>query len=520
MKTNKIIYFCLTVMLFYITSCNSIIETPPAPSIKLSTEASIYAETFQNGLGQFTQFNDSGKQVWTSSKYQYATISGNVDNVPNSNSDWLISPAVILPDSGTVTSVFSFDYVTRGFANLSNDVSIWISSNYKVDSMPSKVKWTRLYTVEPMINSTGWTMSNAGDISLKAFAGKKVNIAFKYTSTSTQAGTWQIKNFVIKERKPVTLPYSETFLSTKGRFTAINVSGPQVWSMDSHGYTTISGYVSSVNNANEDWLISPKIDLTTVAHAKLTFDHVARYFANLKTEATVWYSEKYDEGLPNLVSDWKQLKTYPFSDPGNWTLTTSHEITLDSCVGKKVSIAFKYISTASKAGTWELKNFYVQEGTPADIYFYEAFDSGLGNFTTNNVKGTPVWTWSSSFGAVMSGLLSGASTDNEDWLISPTIDLKGKASAKLSFDFTINKGVVANMQTNHTLWLSADNGATWEQIIIPTYPAGNTWTFVNSGNVIIPDKFLGSSTFKFAFKYLSSTAESASWEIKNAIIKP
>jgi hypothetical protein len=96
----------------------------------------------------------------------------------------------------------------------------------------------------------------------------------------------------------------------------------------------------------------------------------------------------------------------------------------------------------------------------------------------------------------------------------------GKTAAKLSFDHTINKGLVANMQANHTLWFSADNGTTWEQITIPTYPAGNTWTFVNSGNIVIPDKFLGINTFKFAFKYLCSTAESASWEMRNIIIKP
>ncbi len=517
MKTNKIIYFTSFVLVFLITSCNSIIETPPAPFIKPVTEISIYAETFQDGLGQFTQYSDTGKQVWTSSKYQYATISGSVDNVPYTNSHWLISPAITLPDSGAVTSVFTFDYVTRGFSNLTSDASIWITTNFNVDSMPTKVKWTRLYTVDPMINSTGWTMSNAGDISLKAFAGKKVKIAFNYTSSNIQAGTWQIKNFAVKERKPVTLPYSEPFASTKGKFTAMNVSGAQVWGVDSHGYATISGYVSSVNNANEDWLISPKIDLTTVSHAKLTFDHVARYFTNYKTDATLWYSEKYDEGLPGTVTDWKQLKTYPFSDPGNWTLSTSHEITLDSCVGKKVSIAFKYVSTAAKAGTWELKNFLVQEGVPSDIYFYEGFNESLGGFTQVNIKGTTKWTFSSSYGAVMSGT---AKLENESWLISPTINFTGKTSAKISFDNAINFGVVANMKTNQSMWLSADNGTTWEQVVIPIYPAGNSWTFVNSGDIVIPDKYLGVSAFKFAFKYLSTTTDAATWEIKNVVVKP
>jgi hypothetical protein len=76
------------------------------------------------------------------------------------------------------------------------------------------------------------------------------------------------------------------------------------------------------------------------------------------------------------------------------------------------------------------------------------------------------------------------------------------------------------MITNHTLWLSADNGTTWEQVTITVYPKGNDWNFVNSGDIVIPEKFLGKSTFKFAFKYLCSTAESASWEIRNVVVKP
>lgn len=518
MKTKKILYLGLAVLSLSFTACDSLIETAPTPSEKINSEKYTFSETFENGLGTFTQHNDSGRQTWMGSKYKYITMSGNVDNVSYANEDWLISPAITLPAGNT--SVLSFDYVTHGFANLATDVTILVSEDYNPDSIVSKATWKSVNTVDPMVNSVAWNMSNSGDISLKAFIGKKVNIAFKYVSSNNQAGTWQIKNLVVKDRVPVTIPYSEPFLSTKGKFVAINVSGSQVWTMDSHGYMNMSGYVSPTNFANEDWLISPKIDFTKLSHAKLTFDHVARYFGTIKTEATIWYSEQYDEGLPSTVTDWKQLKTYPFGDPGNWTLATSHEITLDSCIGKKVSIAFKYISTATKAGTWELKNFNVQEGIPSDIYFFEAFDSNLGGFTTNNVKGTPAWYWSSSFGAVMSGLSGSTLTENEDWLISPTIDLTGKSTAKLTFDHTINKGLVTNMQANHTLWMSGNNGATWEQVTITTYPAGNTWTFVNAGQIVIPDKYLGISTFKFAFKYLSSTAESASWEIKNVVVKP
>lgn len=48
----------------------------------------------------------------------------------------------------------------------------------------------------------------------------------------------------MKDRKPVSLPYSESFTSSKGKFVAINVSGDQVWAMD-RSYIKMSGFVGA-----------------------------------------------------------------------------------------------------------------------------------------------------------------------------------------------------------------------------------------------------------------------------------
>jgi hypothetical protein len=105
---------------------------------------------------------------------------------------------------------------------------------------------------------------------------------------------------------------------------------------------------------------------------------------------------------------------------------------------------------------------------------------------------------------------------SESWLISPSINLTGSTSIGMTFDHTINKGVVANMKTEQTLWISTDGGTTWTQLTIPTYPAGNTWTYVNSGEINL-DAYAGKKV-KIAFKYISTTASSATWEVKNFLI--
>jgi hypothetical protein len=160
------------------------------------------------------------------------------------------------------------------------------------------------------------------------------------------------------------LPFSETFETGIGTFTTQSVSGDQVWAFDAVGkYMKVSGYISATqtNVANEDWLISPEIDLKDVTAAKLTFDYVTRYFANLSTEATVWVSENYVDGLPATAS-WTQLTTPAFKNASSWDLVSSGEISLTAYVGKKIKVAFKYVSTDAKAGTWEVKNFLVEEG--------------------------------------------------------------------------------------------------------------------------------------------------------------
>lgn len=500
--------------------CENTIDAPPAPVFKPAEKdtSSTFFTTFEDGLGNFTIKSLSGAGKWTVSKYKYVMMNGKTETGNELNEDWLISPAIQLPS--LVTSVISFDFAAREFANISSDFTIWVSDDYNPELTGVTGNWTQIQPIDPFKNTADWNMVNSGDISLKPFKGKKIYIAVKYISTADNAGILQIKNIVVKDRKPIGIPYNETFATTKGKFVAINIIGSQVWAID-RSYIKMSGFVGSSNLANEDWLISPQLDLTKVTKARMSFDYVTRYFGALKTEATVWVSRDYEEGLPSTAT-WTQIKTpLPLTDKGSWDFNKSGEVNLSEYAGDTITIAFKYLSTASKAGTWEIKNFSVQEGEPNDFIFLEAFDATLGKFTTDNKSGAQNWyVNTTSQYAVMSGFANSKSNANEDWLISPAIDLTGKTSAKINFDHTINKGLVDNKITNHTLWLSNDNGTTWEQIAITTYPTGKDWNFVNSGDIVIPAKYLGISTFRFAFKYLCSDTESASWEIRNVVVKP
>lgn len=598
----------------------------------------IYSETFEDNLGDFIVKNVSGNQSWSYYSSGYAIISGYDNGVNYANEDWLISPEIDL--SNDTSAYMTFDHVARYFANSADEATIMVSESYDTDSMPNADNWTKLKT-EPFSDPGSWTFGTSEQISLKDFVGKKIRIAFRYISTDTKAGTWELRNFMVKRGVAYVSTsslYSETFSSSLGTFFQYSVSGDEKWYV-TNGYAYMTGYVSSTNKANEDWLISAEIDLTQQTAANFSFDHVARYFASLSTEATVWISENYVSGTrPDSVSDWVKVTTSPFSDPGSWTFSNSQKISLTSYCGKKIHIAFKYISTTTKAGSWEIKNFkvYTGEANGTDFYPYTVneavsaqsgglgwvegyvvgyswpflsqykhyfsvdtctqvtniiladsmsekyisrcisvqlprggirnalnlknntslygqkvkvygtlsanngvagvvnptsyiladgttgssteaiysipFTSGLGAFTTTSVTGAQAWTYSSSYGATMSGY-SGSSLENEDWLISPEIDLTNISSAAITFDHAINKGLVANVQTDHTVLITTNNGVDWTPVTGITYPPGNVWTFFNAGEVVI-DNYVGNK-IKIAFKYKSSTSSAATWEIKN-----
>lgn len=163
-------------------------------------------------------------------------------------------------------------------------------------------------------------------------------------------------------------------------------------------------------------------------------------------------------------------------------------------------------------------------GTSVDcqnLLFSAPFSTTMTPFSQFNVSGDQVWSWiNATYGVAMSGYANTTNNVNEDWLLTPTLNLSTYNNVVLDFEHTINKGTVANMQTENTVWISNNyvsgnpNAANWTQLTIPTYPAGNNWTFVSSGNINIPADKCKANTY-IGFKYKSTATASSTWEIKN-----
>jgi hypothetical protein len=153
----------------------------------------------------------------------------------------------------------------------------------------------------------------------------------------------------------------ESFATGQGNFTIWDVEGNQTW-MWSSQYTCMmmSGRVGTTNYDNEDWLISPAIDMRNVVSANLSFDHAGRYVKPFEDYFTLWVSSDYD-GTNLITANWKQVTIPNYMTGEDFTFFNSGKADLTEFAGKQnVHFAFRYISTVSATGTWEIRNVLVQ----------------------------------------------------------------------------------------------------------------------------------------------------------------
>ena len=122
----------------------------------------------------------------------------------------------------------------------------------------------------------------------------------------------------------------------------------------------------------------------------------------------------------------------------------------------------------------------------------------------------------------MSGYSQGSDFENEDWLVSPAISLEGFTGVTLSFREAINyitsiDDMKVLVSTDYAGSGNPSENGTWTELTGFTRAQGNSWTFVNSGDVSLAA--YENQTIYIAFKYLSTTAGSSTWEISKVEVK-
>lgn len=322
-----------------------------------------YSQSFATSFGTYITKSVIGDQEWHID-YSAATMSGYVSGKAYyENEDWLISSPVDLTE--VEKAVVAVNYGAKYFNSINNDVTFWVSDNYTYDSVPSSATWTQ---IPSEIQNNNFQFEDIELVMPEAYVGKIVNVAVKYTSTDSAAGTIEVKSILIREGEPAPQPQTilnEPFSSSQGNFTIQNENLPSglsyVWSHSSqYSCMKASAFLGNAFES-ESWLISPSIDLSTFASAVLSFDHTYKYGENPTEEMTLWVSTDYESGLPSTAT-WTQIVIPTYPGGSSFTFVSSGEIDLASYLGNgNFHFAFKYTSTASAAATWEIKNVLIKE---------------------------------------------------------------------------------------------------------------------------------------------------------------
>ena len=140
------------------------------------------------------------------------------------------------------------------------------------------------------------------------------------------------------------------------KWTTVSVAGTQVWTTTTFGNPRPSAYMDGNRQVNEDWLISPKINLAAMKDAFLTFETDGRYSG---PPLEVYATENYT-GNP-ATTTWVKLNAGFDTDLNNFAgFVSSGRVSLNNYLNKEVTFAYKYTSVAGASTTWELDNVAVK----------------------------------------------------------------------------------------------------------------------------------------------------------------
>ncbi|MBI5219184.1 MAG: DUF5017 domain-containing protein [Bacteroidia bacterium] len=272
----------------------------------------------------------------------------------------------------------------------------------------------------------------------------------------------------------------------------------------------------------------------------------------------------FNDSLPGLVpapkifrkfsnlssSDWcklVQFQNVSFADSGqtyylstdasatNHNLIDSTSATLVVRTSKYASFANNILPNGIGTVTGILTNFNgtnqlvirdlndIKNFAPVYYLINEPFTTTLGAFTQYSVTGAQTWHWATYSGstyATMSGY-SGGNIENEDWLLSPSLNFDQYTGEIMKFRTAMKYGTVGDgsltLLYSHNYTGSGNpNAATWTPLTGYTLSTGN-WTWTDSG-VLDLSQITGTNVY-IAFKYISTTSSAATWELTNITIR-
>ena len=268
----------------------------------------------------------------------------NASNIPSSVIPILVFSKPVIKGSGTIT------LVTNG-----------------VDGTPVSVSDARVLVSNDSVTFQ-LPLAGGNAYSIRISAGSFVDQFGNSFAGLTSNSSWTFTTY--NNTIAQTLPFITSFDSCLGSgqlpngFTAVSITGAQVWDCTTFGRDStapagtsafghaveINGYANGINNTNQDWLISPRFNLTGTTYPLLGFwSRNAFAGSPLALRISTDYS---GSGDPTLAH-WTDLNG-KFPSVGSDVWTQSANINLVGFKDSTVYIAWVYTSTTQDGSRWTL----------------------------------------------------------------------------------------------------------------------------------------------------------------------
>lgn len=428
--------------------------------------------------------------VWSWKEYSgkhYLNASSYKDGASLEALAYAVSPVIDL--SSATKPVLTFDHAAKFQTNLTADCKFCVRLDGATD-------WTEV-KIPTWPTAGAWTFVSSGDIDLSAYAGKKIQIAFKYVGTTSAADTWEIKNVKIygdgsgtqvpsvetgSESAPLSV---EKFLSLGVQTTAV----PNTW---------VKGVI--VGSCTDKTIDSAQFAAT-----------------DSSSQTNLLIAQSAD------VTD--ASKCIPVQLPAGDIRTALNLRDNPGNLGRTVVLCGSNEKYFGQAGLKSVTK-YIFDGSvvpptpPADaIYSALGEDETEIDWTFDNEVmpdgATYIWSWkeyNSKHYLNASSYVGGQNLAAVAFAVSPAFEIAAEATeVKATFDHA------AKFQTTLRdlckFVVREDGAETWAELVIPTWPEAGSWTFANAGEISL-QQYAGKK-IQLGFKYEGTTEGADTWEIKN-----
>lgn len=281
-------------------------------------------------------------------------------------------------------------------------------------------------------------------------------------------------------------------------WTAYDVAGDDAWTCGS-GFNDINGYGGTTD---EDWLISPALNLNNYSSVVMTFTTATQYDG---PSLELVYSTNYDgTSNPSTQGTWTNLN---FTPATTIDFTFSGNVSLSGISGSSVYIAFKYKATGTTSGAaarWMVDNILIEGSTGGSTAPTVQSYSPANNANTAMPTDNLILTFSENIKQGTSGnikIYNSNTTvfetipynDSRITILNNTVTVNPSApfASGASYYVNIDGTVFQNLSGGFYAGISGNTGWSFsvKDVISPTIqslnPADNSTSVVTTDNLIL-----------------------------------